>query len=95
MRFCKSEKVKLLYTAKDRMIRKDSSKEFYIYRCQNCGLAYLNPQPEWSKLEYFYGEGYYMAADLPQNQPHKPFYKFLRGIKRAVLGPSMPKFWSS
>ena len=90
--FCNSDNAKFLYKGKDRMIRKKSDKEFPIYQCLICGLAYLNPQPEWRELEYFYGGDYYtnVSADVKRNI----FYRTLRKIKRAVFGAPNPKFWN-
>lgn len=76
------------------MIRKDDPRKFYVRQCENCGLAYLNPQPEWKELEYFYGEGYYMAGVLPKDKRHSLFYNFLRKVKRTIFGPPNPKFWN-
>ncbi|MEK7451515.1 MAG: class I SAM-dependent methyltransferase [Patescibacteria group bacterium] len=76
------------------MIRKDDWRKFYVRQCENCGFVYLNPQPEWEELRRFYGGGYYMADDLPQNKQHSPFYNFLRKAKRAIFGAPNPKFWN-
>jgi SAM-dependent methyltransferase len=92
--FCQNDKAKILYEARDRMIRHNDRRKFYIRQCENCGLAYLNPQPEWEELKYFYGEGYYMADDLPQNKQHSQFYGFLRKVKWLIFGPPNPKFWN-
>lgn len=92
--FCQNDKAEFLYEARDRMIRKEDQRKFYVRQCENCGLAYLNPRLKWKELEYFYGEGYYMADDLPQNKKHSPFYNFLRKIKRTILGLPNPKFWN-
>jgi SAM-dependent methyltransferase len=89
--FCNNEKTKLLYKTKDRMLKKADSLEFYLHQCQECGLAYLNPQPEWKDLEYFYGGDYYTNAPIGGN--HNIFYNLLRKFKRAVLGPPKYKFW--
>lgn len=89
--FCNSDKTKLLYKVRDRMIRENSSQEFFVRRCEICGLAYLNPQPEWKNLEYFYRGEYYTNA--PIGAGHNIFYNLLRKIKRAIFGPPKYKFW--
>lgn len=89
--FCNSDKTELLYKTKDRMLKKADSLEFYLHQCQECGLAYLNPQPKWKDLEYFYGGGYYTNAPIGGN--HNIFYNLLRKFKRVILGPPKYKFW--
>lgn len=92
---CGSNDSVLLYRLKDRMIRIESKDIFDLHICKQCGLAYLNPQPEWQELEYFYGGEYYTNV----SQEHRTsvlgeaLYKLARKIKRAVIGPPHPKFW--
>lgn len=91
--FCQSNKTKFLYVMRDRMIRRDDPKKFYLHQCQNCGLSYLNPQPDWQELEYFYGGDYYVNAPIGRTN-NNIFYNLLRKTKRALLGPYKPKFWN-
>lgn len=91
--FCGSDNTKFLYETKDRMIRRNDQKKFNIVVCKNCRLAYLNPQPEWEDLEYFYGDTYYTNAQIGNNKK-SAIYNLIRKIKRAVIGPYKPKFWN-
>lgn len=91
--FCGFDNVKSLYKVRDRMIRKDNQKKFNIVICKNCELAYLNPQPEWKDLEYFYGDVYYTNAPIGSGNKNI-IYKLIRKIKRAVFGAYKPKFWN-
>lgn len=75
------------------MIRKDDGREFYLNKCKECGLVYLNPRPEWQELKYFYACDYY--TNVPASGIRRNFfYRQLRKIKRAVLGAPNPKFWN-
>lgn len=90
--FCHSGNTVFLYKLRDRMIRRDDKREFKLYRCQECGLAYLNPQPEWEDLKYFYGGDYY--TNVSDTAKHNVFYRALRKIKRAIFGAYKPKFYN-
>ncbi len=90
--FCNSDETELLYVAKDRQVREDDSREFYLHRCKKCGLVYLNPQPEWPELEYFYGGDYYTNGPDQEGQCGNS-YAFFRRIKRKLSRPPNPKFW--
>ncbi len=92
---CGSTDSTLLYRLKDRMIRVESKDEFNLYLCKRCGLAYLNPQPEWEELEYFYGGNYYTNVSHSERKSSlgEALYQLLRKLKRAIIGPPHPKFW--
>lgn len=90
--FCNNNKTELLYIVKDRQVRQNSDRKFYLHQCKKCGLAYLNPQPDWSELKYFYGGNYYTNNPDQQNQCGN-FYDFLRKIKRKFSRPPNLKFW--
>ena len=90
--FCQSDKADFIYELRDRMIRRDDKRKFELYKCQKCGFAYLNPQPEWEDLKYFYGGDYY--TNVSDAAKHNIFYRALRKIKRAIFGAYKPKFYN-
>ena len=47
---CDSLKFHLLFRGWDRALRADKQK-FDVVRCDNCGLAYINPQPTEAELK--------------------------------------------
>ncbi len=56
---CESGNYNILYITKDRYFP-DKNGEFQLVKCLNCGLIYLNPQPEPKDLENHYPtENYY------------------------------------
>lgn len=52
---CGKNNYKLLFKAKDLLYR-TTEEEFQIVRCMNCGLVYINPQPE--DMGQYYPESY-------------------------------------
>ena len=54
---CGSDDAVLLFGARD-INYKITPEEFSVVRCRVCGLVYLNPQPEKSKLYQFYPDAY-------------------------------------
>lgn len=36
-----------------------------VFKCQNCGLGFLNPMPNWQELQEYYDEGY--EAYIPKH----------------------------
>ena len=94
-KFCGASDSILLYKMRDRMIRTESKDIFDLHLCKQCGLAYLNPQPEWQELEYFYGGNYYTNVSRGERKSSlgEALYQTARKIKRAVVGPPHPKFW--
>ena len=91
--FCDNDETELLYIVKDRQVRQNSDQKFYLHQCKKCGLAYLNPQPNWSELGYFYGGTYYTNNPNQETQCDK-FYDFFRKLKRKFSRPPNPKFWN-
>lgn len=53
---CELDNAEILFYGQDRMF--DLGGEFRVVRCLNCGLIYLNPQPEPEELSQYYPEGY-------------------------------------
>lgn len=90
--FCHCNETAAVYKLKDRMLRTEDKREFYLQQCLKCKLAYLNPQPQWDELEYFYGDKYY--TNVSGGVRRNIFYRVLRKIKRAFFGAYKPKFYN-
>ncbi len=54
---CNSEKYQLLFKGKDRL-HKVTDTLFNIVKCSDCGLVYLNPQPNQVELKKYYPDCY-------------------------------------
>lgn len=54
---CGQDNAQFLFKVKDRLHKIDG-REFDLVKCRNCGLAYLNPQPEPDELSKYYPENY-------------------------------------
>ena len=54
---CRSSKYQLLFKGKDRLHRVDNTL-FNVVKCSNCGLVYLNPQPNQKELIKYYPKNY-------------------------------------
>lgn len=52
---CESEKLKVLYKVED--CNRGFEGVFNLYKCKNCGLMFLNPQPTFKELEKYYSAG--------------------------------------
>ena len=59
---CGCERSAPLFTAPDRLYR-TTAKEFAVVRCEECGLARLDPQPAAEELRRYYPENYWFAPD--------------------------------
>ena len=88
---CGGKKYKLILQQKDLYIKNKDTTFFSLVRCVNCGLIYLNPQPNNKELRSFYGANYFSqleidngSKNLAENQKSK-VYKFLRKMKNKVL----------
>jgi SAM-dependent methyltransferase len=56
---CGSNNTKLILKSKDIRVMTTDNTEFNLVRCSKCGFSYINPQPQWKELEYFYGNNIY------------------------------------
>lgn len=58
---CEADKTKFCFTAKDR----NSSEKilFYLVKCTECGLIYLNPRPDEEEILKFYPPWYHARAE--------------------------------
>ena len=54
---CGSQKLELLFSNYDRMLRMDDSYE--LFKCTNCGLIFLHPQPSIDRLSKHYPKDKY------------------------------------
>jgi 2-polyprenyl-3-methyl-5-hydroxy-6-metoxy-1,4-benzoquinol methylase len=59
---CGCEHSAPLFLALDRLYH-TTAKEFAVVRCQECGLARLDPQPAAEELRRYYPENYWFAPD--------------------------------
>ncbi len=59
---CGCERSAPLFTASDRLYH-TTAKEFAVVRCQECGLARLDPQPAGEELRRYYPQNYWFAPD--------------------------------
>jgi SAM-dependent methyltransferase len=62
---CGGQNFRILYTTKDRYFPIKGT--FQLVRCQNCGLLYLNPQPEAEELRHHYPTECYYAYRSGKN----------------------------
>jgi len=72
---CGIDKTKILFYSQDRMF--DLEGEFRVVKCTNCGLIYLNPQPEPEELSRHYPEDY-----EPYNPKENPI---VRWVKKEIV----------
>ena len=89
---CGQNNTKLLFKLRDLYIRKNDQTEFFLVKCNQCGLVYLNPQPTYQELSPFY-QGEYFQLLENQMQKRGKLYKFLRKIRRKLLPRFVPKFY--
>jgi SAM-dependent methyltransferase len=66
---CGSQEFRLLYTTKDRYFPIEGS--FQLVKCWDCGLLYLNPQPE--------------AQDLKRHYPTESYYSYTAGQEESNI----------
>ncbi len=85
---CGSQAYQVLYTTMDRYLPIDGS--FQWVKCLNCGLLYLNPQPEFDELQRHYPtENYYAyrsgkeATSIVNGEK----LNFWRGLREALVRP--------
>ena len=59
---CGCERSAQLFTAPDRLYQ-TTAKRFAVVRCEECGLARLDPQPNGEELRRYYPRNYWFAPD--------------------------------
>ncbi|MBU0567594.1 class I SAM-dependent methyltransferase [bacterium] len=72
---CGIDSPEILFYGQDRMF--DLEGEFRVVKCTNCGLIYLNPQPEPEELSRHYPENY-----EPYNPKENPI---VRWVKKEIV----------
>ncbi len=65
--FCKSSDFRLIHNLID--IRHKTTTEYHLVICENCGLLYLNPQPEEADLDKVYSQGYHCFIGAIEETP--------------------------
>lgn len=82
---CGSDRTAFLFRQTDRLYR-TTRKEFTVVRCQQCGLARLDPQPTRDELSGYYPETYWFAPDRSLVGRLEEWYRrvVLRGHVRFV-----------
>lgn len=85
---CGDKNYRILYVTKDRYFPIEGT--FQLVRCQNCGLLFLNPQPEAEELQRHYPtECYYAyrsgkdATNIVESEKLNLF----RTIRAGLIGP--------
>ena len=69
---CGFNNSEVLFYGQDKMF--DLEGRFRVVKCTNCGLIYLNPQPEPEELGLYYPEDY-----EPYNSKENPIVKWVKG----------------
>lgn len=87
---CGSGKYKILFFNRDRLHRIDGIL-YRVVRCQNCGLAYLNPQPEPVELKRYYPGNYGPFQDDNAVFKHGKFSAILKRIKDRLFNKCAAK----
>jgi SAM-dependent methyltransferase len=64
---CGANDTELVYEEKDRLMKLPGT--FYLVRCRQCGLLYLNPRPTAKEIGYYYPEEYGPYTVKPQDEP--------------------------
>ena len=59
---CGSNKTKELYRTRDERF-KTCDYQFSVVECKSCGLAYLNPRPDYVSMQAFYPEQFFKNRD--------------------------------
>lgn len=75
---CSSKNISKDFTYKDRHYM-FTDKEFDVWRCQDCGVYFLNPIPSLQELTSYYPNTYYAYDGMPKESSFKKkLVKFLR-----------------
>jgi hypothetical protein len=73
---CKNKEIKLSFKQEDKNL--NIPKEFSIYRCDRCGLLFLNPQPSYKELKRHYSkEKYYSLKGIEDKNSKKTRFRIL------------------
>lgn len=66
---CKNKNFEFLFTGQDTL--HNISGKFNLYRCKNCGLMFINPQPTIKELERYYPKNYYSFSRITKSDSLK------------------------
>lgn len=72
---CGSNKCELLFNQEDKNLNIPG--KFSIFRCNNCGVLFINPQPTSSELEKHYSNGMYYSLNKIDTKSKKLNIKIL------------------
>ena len=59
---CKSEELEFLFSNCDRGYS-ESKRSFNLFKCKNCGLIFIDPQPSSDQLSDHYPDDYYSITE--------------------------------
>jgi len=73
---CENESFEFLFKQKDKNI--GINEEFLLYKCKNCRIIFLNPQPSFKELEEHYSKDkYYSLKSVNKNSKKAKLRLFL------------------
>lgn len=82
--FCSSEQIRCCFQASDRWHEVPGVYE--MYRCDACGLLFLNPQPSPEQLAAHYPRTYYaFGGDKPDARRDEELYRIFYGANSSFL----------
>jgi SAM-dependent methyltransferase len=66
--------------------------EYRLLRCASCGLAFIDPTPEWEVMQTFYGDDYgsYLPSFAPPDEEAGSFKYRLARFRYSRHGPQRP-----
>ena len=69
--------------------------EFFIMKCLDCGLLYLNPQPDISEFDRIYPKDYICHTDTAKMDKETMIGRFKMNLSK-LLGPerAVKKYWT-
>lgn len=94
---CGNASYKEIRRSYDRLYLTDE-KLFTLVRCRQCGLFYLNPQPDWEELERYYPKRYNPYKKATESSPPEKISlpgKMIRSasrLKKSILQPKAPVY---
>lgn len=80
---CMYTDTKFLFFGTDRLY-KTTKDNFTVVECKNCGLVYLNPQPEEKELQKFYPKFYGPYGDGINTFKPSKAYEIIRKLKHIL-----------
>lgn len=68
--FCKSNKLRLWGVGRDNL--HNNPGEFKLFKCKNCGLIFINPQPSMREIGKYYPSEYYSFQGIRIKEKYWP-----------------------